>query len=149
MSTSTYLRSRVDLRPLVGVLAVGDVLALATFVVAGTIQHGGRPFSNPGVVAGALAPFLLAWLAAAWLGGLYTSDAVLSSRRVLRWTVPAWALAVLAGHALRATSLFRGGTTAGFVVVTLLIGGVLVVGWRLIVSLVVRRTATDGSATNG
>jgi hypothetical protein len=132
MSTTTYLRSRVDLRPLAGVLAVGDVLALAAFVAMGTVQHGQRPFSNPGVVGDALAPFVLAWVAVALLGGLYTADAVVSPRRVLGWTVPAWVVAVLAGHALRATALFPGGTTAAFVAVTLVVGGVLLVGWRLL-----------------
>jgi hypothetical protein len=131
MSTTTYLRSRVDLRPLAGVLAVGDVLALTAFVVIGTVQHGQQPF-NPGVVAGALAPFLLAWVAVALLGGLYTADAVLSVRCALGWTVPAWVVAVLAGHAVRATALFPGGTTAAFVAVTLTVGGVLVVGWRVL-----------------
>ena len=132
MSTTTYLRSRVDLRPLAGVLAVGDVLALTAFVVTGTIQHGQQPFSNPGVVAVALAPFLLAWVAVALLGGLYTADAVLSIRRALGWTVPTWVVAVLAGHAVRATALFPGGTTVAFVAVTLTVGGVLVVGWRVL-----------------
>jgi len=133
MSTSTYLRSRVDLRPLAAALAVGDVLALTAFVVAGTVQHGEQPFSNPGIVAGALAPFLVAWVAVALVGGLYTADAVSTPRRALGWTVPAWVVAVLMGHALRATPVFRGGTTAAFVLVTLVVGGVLVVGWRLLV----------------
>jgi hypothetical protein len=144
MSTSTYLRSRVDLRPLSGLLVAGDVLALAAFVVAGTARHGSRPFSNPDVVAGALAPFLLAWLGVAVLGGLYTADAVRSPGRALGWAVPAWILAVLLGHALRVTPLFRGGTSVGFVVVSLVVGGVLLVGWRLVASLVVAKTGTAG-----
>jgi hypothetical protein len=119
------------MRPLAGFLVVGDVLALAAFVVAGTIQHGSRPLANPGIVAGALAPFLLAWLGVALIGGLFTADAVRSPRRAFEQTVPAWVLAVPVAHALRATPLFRGGTTVGFFVVSLLVGGVLLVGWRL------------------
>ncbi len=132
MSTSTYLRTRVDRRPLAGLLAVGDALALTAFVVAGTIQHGGEPLADPGTVAGTLAPFLLAWVAVALVAGLYTADAVRSYRRALGWTVPAWVVAVLLGHALRATPVFSGGTTVAFVLVTLVVGGVLVVGWRLL-----------------
>lgn len=139
MSTSTYLRSRVDVRPLAGLLAVGDAIAITSFVVAGIIQHGGQPFSNPGEVPGPVAPFLIGWFAVALLGGLYTADAVLSPQRAIGWTVPAWVLAVLVGHALRATSLFPGGTEISFVVVTLVIGGVLVVGWRLLASVVTGR----------
>lgn len=141
MSTSTYLRSRVDVRPLAGALVAGDSLALAAFVVAGTIQHGEQPLSNPGVVASALAPFLLAWVAVAVLGGLYTADAVVSVRRALSWTVPAWIVAVLLGHGLRATPLFRGGTTVAFVLVTALVGGFLLVGWRLLAVVVLKSMA--------
>ena len=144
MSTSTYLRSRVDVSPLAGVLVAGDVLALTTFVVAGTVHHGGQPFSNPSRVAGALAPFLLGWLIVAILAGLYTRDAVLSARRALSWTVPAWVLSVLVGHTLRLTSLFPGNTTVGFLVVTLLLGGTLVVGWRLLVTFVFGREKRAG-----
>ncbi|MEF8782894.1 MAG: DUF3054 domain-containing protein [Haloarculaceae archaeon] len=139
MSTSTYLRSRVDVRPFAGLLAVGDALAITSFVVAGIIQHGGQPFSNPGEVPGPVAPFLLGWFAVALLGGLYTVDALLSPRRALSWTAPAWVIAVLVGHGLRATSLFPGGTTAGFILVTLVVGGILVVGWRLLASVAIGR----------
>jgi len=132
MRTSTYLRTRVDRRPLSAVLAVGDAIALTAFVVAGMVQHGGQPLSNPGTVAGTLAPFLLAWVAVALVGGLYTAEAARSPRRALGWTLPAWVVAVLLGHALRATPLFSGGTTVAFVLVTLVVGGVLVVGWRLL-----------------
>jgi len=132
MSTSTYLRSRVDARPLAGLLAVGDVLALLVFVVAGTVEHGGSPLANPGALAETLAPFLLAWVVVALLGGLYTADAVVTARRALGWTVPAWVVAVLLGHALRATPVFSGGTAPAFVVVTLVVGGVLLVGWRVL-----------------
>ena len=134
MSTSTYL-PRVDRRPLAGLLAAGDALALTGFVVAGLVQHGGQPLSNPGAVVGTLAPFLLAWVAVALVGGLYTADAVRSVRRALGWTAPAWVVAVLLGHGLRATSLFSGGTTVAFVLVTLAVGGFLVVGWRLLLVL--------------
>jgi hypothetical protein len=135
MNTRTYLRSRVDARPLAAVLAVGDLVALTAFVVAGTIQHGERPFANPEVVVGALAPFLLAWALLSVVGGLYTADAVISVRRALSWTAPVWVFAVLLGQGLRATSLFPGGTSAPFVVVTLVVGGSLVVGWRVLATV--------------
>jgi hypothetical protein len=128
--TYAYLRSRVDLRPLVGVLAVGDSLALTVFVVVGAVSHGRQPLSNPGPVAAILVPFLLAWGAVALLGGLYTADAVADVRRALGRTVPAWVVAALLGQGLRATPLFRGGTSVAFALVTLVVGGALVGGWR-------------------
>lgn len=132
MSTSTYLRKRIDSRPLTGLLAVGDALALIAFVTAGTIQHGGQPLSRPGAVAGTLAPFLLAWVVVALLGGLYTTDAVRSPRATLRRTVPAWVVAVLLGQTLRVTPAFAGGTSVAFILVTLVVGGLLLVGWRVL-----------------
>lgn len=140
MRTSTYLHTRVDRRPRLGLLAAGDALAIAVFVIAGTVQHGGQPLSNPGAVAGTLAPFLLAWVAVALVGGLYTADAARSPRRALGWTVPAWVVAVLLGHALRATPLFSGSTTVAFVLVTLVVGGVLVVGWRVLFATIFKMT---------
>lgn len=139
MSTTTYLRSRVEFSPLALALAVGDLLALTTFIVAGTLSHGERPFANPDVVAGALAPFLLAWWGAALLGGLYTSDAVLGVRRAASWALPAWAVAVVVGQGLRATPLFRGGFAVTFMLVTFVVGGLLVVGWRCLVAAVLSR----------
>ena len=139
MSTTTSLRSRVDSSPLVLGLAVGDLLALSTFVVAGAQSHGERPFAHPEVVLGALAPFLLAWWAASLVGGLYTKDAVLGPRRALSWALPAWVVTVVIGQALRATPLFRGGFAVTFVLVTLVVGGTLVVGWRILLASVLAR----------
>jgi len=139
MDLRTYVAARVDPTPLSAGLAVGDVLAIGAFVVAGEIRHGTDPVANPLLVADTLAPFLLGWALAALLGGLYTTDALKNPRRVLSWTVPAWVLATLVGHGLRATELFHGGTTLGFIAVTLGLGGALVVGWRLLVAALLAR----------
>lgn len=137
MSVRTYLDSRMDSVPLAAGLAIGDAVALGVFVLIGEISHGNQPFENPEMVLGTLAPFLLAWLVVATVGGLYTSDALLSPRRALSWALPAWILAGLLGHALRATPLFRGGTAVTFIIVSLVAGGALLLGWRLIASVVI------------
>jgi hypothetical protein len=139
MSTTTYLRSRVDRSSLALGLAAGDLLALSVFVVVGAQNHGERPFANPEVVVGALAPFLLAWWATALVGGLYTTDAVLGPRRALSWGLPAWVATVVIGQALRATPLFRGGFALTFMLVTLVVGGTLVLGWRVLFASVLAR----------
>ncbi|MFT4922514.1 MAG: hypothetical protein ACI8XM_001731 [Haloarculaceae archaeon] len=145
MSTSTYFRSRVDTRPLAAVLAAGDLLALTVFIVAGASHHSERPFANPEIVIGALAPFVLAWAGVAFVAGLYTADAVISVRRAIGWTTPVWVFAALLAHGLRATPLFRGNTGVLFLLVTLAVGGVLVVGWRTLASVIVgHRSLTVG-----
>lgn len=136
MSAQTYLRSRVDPIPTVGVIAVGDVLAVSAFVVIGQISHGEQPLQNPEIVPGALAPFLIGWFVVAFVGGLYTADAVTTIRRAVSWTVPAWVFGALLAQGVRATSLFPGGTAVTFVVVSIVTGGVLVVGWRSLAAYV-------------
>jgi hypothetical protein len=139
MPTGTYLRTRVDPTPLTVGLAVGDVVAILAFIVAGEFQHNADPVGNPDLVVTGSAPFLLAWAVVAVFGGLYTRDAVASPRRALSWAIPAWVVATLLGHALRSTALFRGGTALSFVLVTMGVGIVLVGGWRVLVALAVAR----------
>lgn len=114
-------------------VAVGDVVAIAAFVIPGEIQHGFPPLEYPVRTLDTFAPFLLGWIVAALLGGLYTSDALKNSRRILSWTVPAWVFALLVGHGLRATPLFHGGTSPIFFLVTLAVGGSVGIAWRLVV----------------
>jgi len=139
MTTTASLRSRVDVSPLVARLAVGDALALVVFFTLGAISHGMRPFSNPTVVAEGVAPFLLAWWLTALVTGLYTAEAVDSPLRALTVTLPAWVLTVLAGNGLRATTFFRGNAVWTFMLVTLVVGGALLVGWRVLSAFVTNR----------
>ena len=139
MST-TYLRSQVEPTSLAAGLAVGDVAALAAFVAAGRQQHLGTPIGDPVGFLDALAPFLIGWTVAAVVGGLYTSDALLTPRRAVSWTLPAWILALVIGMALRASPLFTGSAALTFVIVTFFVGGTLLVGWRALAAVVVRKT---------
>lgn len=139
MSTATYVRTRVDPEPFALALALGDAAAIIAFTTAGVIQHGGDPVGDAGRVAMVAAPFLIGWGLAAFLGGLYTRDAITSPRRAFSWALPAWVVATIVGHALRSTEPFPGGTDLTFVLVTLAIGGALVLGWRVLAALVVDR----------
>lgn len=116
----------------------GDVLAMTAFVVAGLVQHGSRPFANPTTVVVTVAPFVVAWLAVAPVGGLYTTDAVRSIRRTLVRTVPVWIGTVGLGQAIRVVA-FGESTALTFVAVTLVVGGLLVVGWRVLATVLFRR----------
>ena len=134
MSTTTSLRSRVELTSLSAWLAVGDAAALTVFFTIGEKSHGYQPFANPSIIAEGVAPFLLAWLLAAAVTGLYSAEAISSPRTALTVTVPAWVLGALAGHGLRATELFRGDTAWTFMLVSLAVGGLLLVGWRVLLA---------------
>ncbi len=132
MSTTTSLRSRVELSSRAAGVAVGDAVALTVFFTLGAESHNLQPFANPTVVAEGVAPFLLTWLLAATVTGLYASQTLRSPVQTVSVGLPAWVLAALAGHGLRATSLFRGDTAWTFILVSLAVGGVLVIGWRLL-----------------
>lgn len=134
MSTTTSLRSRVELTSLSAGLAVGDAAALTVFFTIGAKSHGFQPFADPTIVAEGVAPFLLTWVLAATITGLYRAEAVSSPVTALTGTVPAWVLGALAGHGLRATTLFRGDTAWTFILVSLAVGGALLVGWRVLVA---------------
>ena len=139
MST-TYLRSQIEPTSLAAGLVVGDIIALAAFVAAGRQQHLGTPIGDPVGFLDTLAPFLIGWTVAAIVGGLYTSDALLTPRRAISWTVPAWLLAVVIGMVLRASPLFTGSAAPTFVIVTVVVGGTLLVGWRALAATVVQKT---------
>lgn len=135
MSTRTYLRSRVDPVALVGGLAIGDLVAIGIFVAVGQRQHGIDPLAFPAAYLEALGPFLLGWLLAAGLAGLYTRDAVLGPRRAVSWALPAWIVAAVIAQALRASSLVAGSLSPVFLLVSIGAGGVIVVSWRALVAL--------------
>jgi len=139
MRPSTSLRLRVDPTLGIAVLAVGDLLALLAFVVLGATHHGGNALLLPGRVVGSVLPFWLGWLFAAFVGGLYTVDALSSLLRALGWAAPAWIVAVAIGQAFRSTALFPGNASLVFALVTLAFGGLLLLGWRGIAALVATR----------
>lgn len=135
MDAARYLRARVDPGPRAAALAAGDAAAIVSFAAIGAAHHGVAPLSNPAHVGRVAAPFLLGWAVAALLGGLYTRDATATPRRALSWSLPAWIVATLVGQALRATAAFPGDAAVTFVLVTVVFGGALVVGWRMLVAL--------------
>lgn len=111
------------------VLAVGDVLLILAFVVAGEVRHGVDPLARPGVVVDTAIPFLLAWFVAAVLAGLYRPG--WSARTTAVRTAAAWTAAALVALGLRATPLFHGDFAFAFLLVSIGVGQVLLVPWRV------------------
>jgi len=134
MSTATYLRTRVDRSPLIPGLLLADVGAILVFAAIGVNHHGGDPLGDLASVAWTAGPFVIGWLVVAVLAGLYTVDAVSSVGQAASWTVPAWVVAALIGQGLRATAFFPGDTALSFALVTIVFGGILVVGVRIAVA---------------
>lgn len=140
MSTVTdRVRGRVDVSlPTLGV-AVGDLLAIGTFVVLGELSHGIDPLANPMLVADTFAPFYIAWLVVSLPAGLYAASLRTDPRRMVLLTAGAWLLADAGGQLLRATPYFHGGAALSFAAVVFFVGGTLLVGWRAVLAVVSSR----------
>lgn len=129
MSEPIVVGNRLELSQTTAILAVGDVLAILAFVVAGMLQHGGDPANVVELLDTAL-PFLIGWLPAAFFLGCYAPAVLRNSRETALRALVAWVVADLIGQGLRATSLFGGGFDVFFLLVSLAVGGLLLVVWR-------------------
>ena len=136
MATTSAVGRRVDPELSMAVLALGDLLAVLTFVVVGEITHGIDPLAQPGRVVGTLAPFLIGLAIVTIGGGLYTRDAIRSPGRAVSLIVPAWIGAVVVAQVLRSTSVFPGDAAVTFAIVSVLVGGLLLLVWRVIASVI-------------
>ena len=119
------LNGRVDSAALP--LAVGDLLAILGVLVIGMLQHGTLV---AGRAIGVIAPFLIGWGVAAAVIGAYSAGAAESAKAAVPLAVRAWVLAALVGFGLRATAVFPGDLALPFVLITLVLTGVLLGGFR-------------------
>jgi len=131
MSTvAERVRTRVDPSLTTAGLFVGDLAAIATFVIIGEISHNIDPLANPAIVADTYAPFLIGWLVFALPTGVYALAARTDIRQGVLSTVAAWTGGVVVAQALRSTALFHGNFAVTFAVVSLVVGGTFLLGWR-------------------
>ena len=126
----------VDARAFVRFLP-GDLLAVFTLVLFGTMEHGSLTAER---YAGVLVPFLVGWLLVAPLAGGYDSQVLESTRSALVLGVASWLGADFVGQVLRATEFFPGEADPVFFLVALLFGGLLVVVLRFATLVVVDLT---------
>jgi hypothetical protein len=129
----------MDLRP--GFLAdrttlltlVGDLLCIALFSAAGALQHP----ENAAIylrVPEIAAPFVLGWLLVGAFAGVFDARWTTGPRAAAGRAALAWLGADLVGQGLRATAVVPGGADPAFFVVSLVVGGALLVAWRALVA---------------
>lgn len=110
-------------------IALADLFYILLFVMLGELQHYGvAGFARIPTTA---APFVLGWALAAVALGLYGTAWVGSLRAAALRTAGAWVGAVAVGQSLRATAFVPGNAAPAFVVVSLVVGLVLLVPWRV------------------
>lgn len=120
-------------------LAAVDVALILAFVAAGEIRHGVDPLAQSGRVVATALPFAVGWLVAAAAAGLYGRR--FRPREAAARAGTAWLVAAPVGVGLRATPLAPGGFAPAFLLVSILVGGVLLVPWRVLVAVVEARRA--------
>lgn len=131
------------------ILAIGDLVALLLFVLLGQADHATLAADNPifhtlrNVVALAAPWLIVAWLLRAYPRGGQEQGAP-SLPGFLGRSALAWVIAAPIGLFIRMLWLGRGGIPIPFLVVTLLAGGLFLLGWRLIYWLVFLRRLQPG-----
>ena len=118
--------------------ALGDVVAIALFVLLGEFSHPEIPFTVLGYLE-TLTTFLLGWVAVAAPAGVYGRATLEDGRIALLVPVLAWAVADAIAQLLRATTLFAGDAALSFYLVALIVGGAFIGAARY---LIVRYTGT-------
>jgi hypothetical protein len=137
MSSAT---ARFDRSATTALLLVGDLAVIVLQLSAGLVSHGIDPLAEPAYTAETVAPFLIGWLLVAPILGVYTARVRESFTETVLSVGVAWIVAALVGLGLRATPWLPGGAPAVFVAVTVGVGLVALVAWRLIATAAVRRT---------
>lgn len=121
----TLFGGRIVVRRETGFLALGDAAAIGLFVAAGELQHAGT------VAAGVetFVQFALGWAVAATLVGAYGGDALGAPAKAGVLALAGWVPGALLGHVVRSVA-DPGPIAPAFVLVSLAVGGVLLVAWR-------------------
>ncbi|HXF70328.1 MAG TPA: DUF3054 domain-containing protein [Thermoflexus sp.] len=124
---------------------IGDLLVFLIFAAAGRASHG-LLMEDPVLwgVARAAAPFVLAWWIVAGAFRLYRLDPALPLAP-MAWRIGlAWLGAGVLGLLLRSLLLGRPAPIA-FALITLVGNGVLLIAWRLLLQVWIRRQAASGA----
>eukprot|EP00959_Pyramimonas_sp_CCMP1952_P000074 1316-Pyramimonas_sp.AAC.1 len=123
-------------------LAAVDIALLVLFAAIGQSQHG-----SDSEVLKTAAPFIVGWLVAAPVTGVYSPQACTNNvGQAAVAAVKNWAVGMPVGLVLR--SIFKGYMAPkSFVIVTMVVTGVLLVGWRAGAASLIK--APDGSSSKG
>ncbi len=123
------------LQPLVLVAALGDLAVFALFVFAGRAEHG---IVQEAAFWRTALPFAAVWFALSpWLGAFRTST--LTSVRTSAWRIPlVWLLCGVIAVVLRVWLTDRTFQLT-FALVAIGVQAVMLLGWRVALSLVSRR----------
>ena len=124
--------------------AIGDVVAIAVFVVLGEFSHGANPITVFVPMLETLGTFLLGWVTVATIAGAYSRRSLDNGRHAILVSLYAWAIADAIAQLLRSLPFARGNGAITFYLVALVFGGALIGGWRY---LAFRFTTSQSTTT--
>ncbi|ADJ15033.1 DUF3054 domain-containing protein [Halalkalicoccus jeotgali] len=130
--------ARFDRSATTVLVLVVDLAIVAAQLSYGLITHGTDPLADPFYTVETVAPFLLGWLLAAPMLGVYTARVRSSLVETLLSVGLAWIVAALIGVGLRATPWLVGGAPPAFVLVTVATGLATLLPWRVLVVALAR-----------
>ncbi|ODR82773.1 hypothetical protein BG842_17130 [Haladaptatus sp. W1] len=133
--SSAFGTRRFDRSSTTAGLVIGDVVVLVVLLAIGAMRHNENILARPVYFAGTVAPFLIGWIIASLVVGLYSSRARRSVRSSVLFADGTWVIAALIGAGLRATSFFHGESPLTFVLVMLGFGLLFMTVWRLVASV--------------
>jgi hypothetical protein len=131
MSDQSVLEQRLDAST--WPVAVGDLVVLCLFLLAGTLHHGHTLAglqADPTIYALAAGPFVLGWLICAPLVGAYSPGGGSAPNSSIPLAIRSWVPAALIGLLVRFVALPDRGVDPVFAAVMLFGGAVVLAGWR-------------------
>lgn len=111
-------------------LGPGDVLVLIAFVLLGEFSHGAMPWAVPQMVAETVGTFVVGWVAVSPLVWAYQRENLSSETAAAGTGFVAWAGASAIANLIRSTDLVHGNASLSFFLVSVVVGGLMIGGWR-------------------
>jgi Protein of unknown function (DUF3054) len=115
------------------ILLAGDVLLLLAFVLGGQAEHELTNANNPlfGILL-TTGEFTVAWIAAGVWFDAFQQDHPPALRAFMGRSLNAWLVGAPLSTLVRALVLGRADIPVAFLIVVFLVGGAMLLGWRLV-----------------
>ena len=132
MADQSFLERRLDAST--WPIAVGDLVVLLAFFLAGTLQHSTleQLQADPTIYLLATGPFVLGWLVCAPLVGAYSPGGGSAPNSSIPLAIRSWIPALLVGLVVRVFAVPGRGAEITFAAVMLVGGAVVLSVWRFL-----------------
>ena len=131
MRDQSFLEQRLDAGT--WPIAVGDLLVLLLFLLAGTLWHGHTPAvlrADPVIFVPVAGPFVLGWLVCAPVVGAYSPGGGSAPNSSIPLAIRSWVPAAVVGFLVRVAALPDRGLAPVFAAVILVGGAAVLAVWR-------------------